>query len=186
MVGVILRENPGFQLAVTMLVLFGCFWLQQKHRPYMSTVERAQVIAEHKAKVSEGHPLHTKIAARVDRVVADKEQRSKRKRQQNVRKLDTKSLNDSNKKSKRQKLTEYFWDYNTVEAVLLACAILVCLAGVMFESDRFSAQCIDERKTIEEGCETVASRHAWQGSIITYATILLVIVGNITIDQRGT
>ena len=33
----------------------------------------------------------------------------------------------------------HFWDYNTVEMVLLACSILVCLAGVMFESDRFNA-----------------------------------------------
>ena len=34
-------------------------------------------------------------------------------------------------------MANYFWDYNTVEMILLACSILVCLAGVMFESDRF-------------------------------------------------
>ena len=34
-------------------------------------------------------------------------------------------------------VANYFWDYNTVEMILLACSILVCLAGVMFESDRF-------------------------------------------------
>ncbi len=30
------------------------------------------------------------------------------------------------------------FDYNTVEAVLLACAILVNLAGIMFDSSRFA------------------------------------------------
>merc|ERR1711865_890539 len=31
----------------------------------------------------------------------------------------------------------YFFDYNTVETVLLGCAVLVCLSGVMFENERF-------------------------------------------------
>jgi len=32
----------------------------------------------------------------------------------------------------------YFFDYNTVESFLLACAILVCLAGTMIESGNFT------------------------------------------------
>ena len=32
---------------------------------------------------------------------------------------------------------EYFWNYNTIEATLLACAVFVCLAGIMFESSQF-------------------------------------------------
>ena len=35
------------------------------------------------------------------------------------------------------KKASYFWDYNTIEATLLACAVFVCLSGVMFESGRF-------------------------------------------------
>ena len=30
-----------------------------------------------------------------------------------------------------------YWNYNTVERVLLSCLIIVCVCGVMFESDRF-------------------------------------------------
>merc|ERR1712000_455662 len=41
-------------------------------------------------------------------------------------------------KSSGKVTTEYFFDYNTVEAYLLACAILVCLAGIMYESGRFN------------------------------------------------
>merc|ERR1712100_216240 len=35
MVGILLKNNPGFQLAVCMLVLLYCYVLQQNHRPYM-------------------------------------------------------------------------------------------------------------------------------------------------------
>ena len=34
-------------------------------------------------------------------------------------------------------LQKYFWNYNTIEATLLACAVFVCLAGIMFESSQF-------------------------------------------------
>ena len=47
---------------------------------------------------------------------------------------------ETNKNKKRM----YFFDYNTVERVLLASAILIALAGIMFESGRF-----DGRKDLE-------------------------------------
>jgi hypothetical protein len=48
---------------------------------------------------------------------------------------DAKSASDLGKAT-----AQYFWNYNTVEAVLLGCAVLVNLAGVMFESGRFDAE----------------------------------------------
>ena len=79
MVGVVLREQPGFQLSLTQLVLFGCFWLQQKHRPYMSTVERAAVVADHKAKAEEGVPVHKIIAERIKGIEKSKASSRRRK-----------------------------------------------------------------------------------------------------------
>ena len=46
------RANPGFQLALCLLMLFLFYILQIKHRPYMSTSERLKVIEEHRAKVA--------------------------------------------------------------------------------------------------------------------------------------
>jgi len=65
---------------------------------------------------------------------------------------------------RKKELKSYFWDYNTVEACLLACAILVCLAGVMFESDRF-----------QMGPNGEESKYAWQRNLITYCTILIIL-----------
>jgi len=38
--GLMLRANPSFQLAVCLCILFVCYVLQVKHRPFMSTSER--------------------------------------------------------------------------------------------------------------------------------------------------
>jgi hypothetical protein len=40
-------------------------------------------------------------------------------------------------KKKKKTETTYFFDYNTVERVLLASSIVICLAGIMFETGRF-------------------------------------------------
>merc|ERR1712166_510256 len=57
-----------------------------------------------------------------------------------------------------RKQKQYYWDFNTVEQVLISCAILVCLAGIMFESDRFQG----------------SNQFGWQGDLLTYLTILLI------------
>merc|ERR1711998_720958 len=38
------------------------------------------------------------------------------------------------------KTAEFFWNYNTVESVLLFCSVMVCLLGVMFDSQDESGQ----------------------------------------------
>ena len=49
-----------------------------------------------------------------------------------------------------------------MEQVLLSCGIFVCLAGVMFESDRFSAE--------EDGSnEPGKASFEWQREVIVYA-----------------
>merc|ERR1719335_1758311 len=43
---------------------------------------------------------------------------------------------------------EYFWNYNTVEAVLLFCAFLIVLMGLMFNSDGVKQGSAGEKSTI--------------------------------------
>jgi hypothetical protein len=59
--GLVFRTNPGFMLAGVLLILFISYMVQVKHQPYMSTSQRALVIAEHKIKVASGDPLHMGI-----------------------------------------------------------------------------------------------------------------------------
>merc|ERR1711871_1313136 len=157
LIGVLLQENAGFQLSITMLLMFVCYLAQQRHRPYMSTMERQQVIANHNAKVKEGSKDHQIIATHIYSAKLNKEKRlkrenvrSKRKRMKNTsldgRKSASKHFNSNSLDSHLQfarmhkslRIKEYFFDYNTVESFLLACSILVCLSGIMIESGDFT------------------------------------------------
>lgn len=133
------RGSPGFQLAMILLVLFVCFVAQVQNRPYMSTAERDLVLHEHRIKALEGDTTHEAIedviSMGIRKIDAEKE---KKARMQN-RRMSFVFQGVDVKMDDVEQVRDYFWDYNTVEMVLLACSILVCLAGVMFESDRFNA-----------------------------------------------
>ena len=224
-IGLMFRANPGFQLAMCLLVLFGCYVLQVKHRPYMSNSERQMVIDEHLAKVHEYDDLgakglfrrpelakhkriHTHMqqslhvaevggrgskggggafnfsesgaggdladaddssssseeemdmneehmkptsalanmkkqqSARISgsgRSMADKKRKAAKKKRKLAKGKSSKGKKEMEaRKFKRESEKSYFFDYNTVETVLLGCAVLICLSGVMFENDRYT------------------------------------------------
>lgn len=171
--GLLFRANPGFQLASILLVLFVAYVWQVKHQPYMSTVQRQEVILDHREKVKQGDPLHYHISHDLKRHDSNlnevKEKLNRRsyvaqntlERDLELHDKHMEKENAINSKLAKNQKREYFWDFNTVEQVLLSCAILVCLSGVMFESDRFS--------------NDTANRHKWQRETLTYAVIILVI-----------
>jgi hypothetical protein len=175
--GLMFRANPGFQLSLILLVLFSAYVVQVKHQPYMSTAQRKEVILDHQEKAKNGHPLHVGLAARIAEAVAiakgggaNNIQRSKQFSlgTESTMRRDEQVENAKRRKAKKQK-REYFWDYNTVEQVLLSCGIFVCLSGVMFESDRFTA---DEGKV---GNEPGKATFEWQREVIVYAVMAVVI-----------
>jgi len=164
--GLMFRANPGFQLASILLVLFACYVVQVQNQPYMSTAQRQMVLAEHRAKALAGDELHEMVEARI-KTVLEGDQKTRVGRGRNVGGKSsfsdlTKQHKDQKKKRKKDaKMREYFFDYNTVEQVLLACAIFVCVAGVMFESDRFA--------------NDITGRYDWQRKIIVYGVMTVVI-----------
>lgn len=123
------NKNPAFQLSMALLVMFSCYSLQVKYRPYMSPSEREDVLAEHQAAVVAGNATHITLEARL----ADVERQQKKKARAAVKW----GPGASNSMRTAQMALDYFWNYNTVEMVLLGCAVLVNLAGVMFESGKF-------------------------------------------------
>jgi hypothetical protein len=167
--GLMFRANPGFQFAFILFVLFVAYVLQVKNQPYMSTAQRDQILMDHKAKVDEGVELHTSINNKVKRFLNQDSASTGAKRGMGKKKQSVKNINKAAGMSKRKirKQREYFFDYNTVEQVLLACSIFVCLAGVMFESDRFNESV--------NGALVEENRYAWQRDMITYATGAVVI-----------
>jgi hypothetical protein len=78
LIGGLLRHNPSFQLAIMMLVLFTCYILHVKNRPYMSSVERLLVIEEHKAKALAGDPVAIQIQKHIKKATDDRAAKNRR------------------------------------------------------------------------------------------------------------
>jgi len=158
----VFRSNPGFQLAFVLLVLFLSYILQVQNQPFMSTVQRNETIRIHKHKTYvEKNQVHISIQAKIDAAISFVRKRDKR---ESVKGRKVRYGADGHMISHRArggKSREYFWDYNTVEQVLLACLIFICLSGIMFESDRF-----------QSGGTTA---FLWQRDLITWLVIFVLL-----------
>ena len=129
----------------------------------MSTVAREQALADHAEKAEMGDEDHILIASKIKK--AREFQKMKQRRVQ-VRKKGLK-LGDSGDvkriagkyKQKHKKNMFTSGITHIIEQVLLACSILVALAGVMFESDRFA----NDKTNV----------FAWQREMITYMIIMV-------------
>ena len=129
------RTSPVYQLAMTLLVVFASYVMQVKHQPYMSNKDFEHEVEEHRKKVLEGDRLHIRIQATIDECKAKNVDKTRASH----------GWADQQKKLKQQrgyylvseKVVQYLTDFNTVEAILLASAILVNLVGIMFLSSRF-------------------------------------------------
>jgi hypothetical protein len=125
------NKNPAFQLAMALLVCFTAYALQVRYTPFMSPQDRAAVLSHHDEAVRKNHPLHSRLSAAVAAV---------KSRRRKAGAGHTAGM-DARMAARQQRLASavanagaWFTNYNSVEAVLLCCSVLVCLGGVMFES----------------------------------------------------
>ena len=122
MTALMFSRNPAFQMAICLLALFIAYALQVRFSPYMSMSEREEIIFQHKRQVELGNRTHAMLAS----IISDVKRQGK--------KVVTRMDMEGKQALIRQRAANFFWNYNTVESVLLFCAVLVNLAGVMFES----------------------------------------------------
>jgi hypothetical protein len=138
--GLMFRGSPSFQLAFVLMVLFAAYVLQVRNRPYMSTAERAQCLDFHREKARQGDPFHRTMAPIMENAIREQKRRIAKQARRDKNHRLNKLMNQTKVTQRILKTTggkEYFWNYNTIEATLLACAVFVCLAGIMFESSQF-------------------------------------------------
>jgi hypothetical protein len=118
----IFRKNTIFQLCMILLVMFVSYSMQVRFRPFMSQGSYEDVVQKYKkltrreslrGRIRPGQHLQTiKLGGSGDAVSA-------------------KTFNNQHSKN-------FFFNYNTVEAVLLFSAVLVNLSGIMFESGQLA------------------------------------------------
>jgi hypothetical protein len=147
------RRNISFMLACVILTLFGAYVLQVRNRPYMSTVERVAVKEAHKLKAKEaaerieknridgnlqkGIPGDLRLHLELNQAIISLRD-SIDKRERKVRYSIVKNLEQAGQLIKEKKtIQDYYFDYNTVEQVLIMCCIFLSLVAIMFESGQF-------------------------------------------------
>ena len=145
------NKNPAFQLSVALLVMFACYAMQVKHTPYMSPSEHSAVLADHETKAKVAGSIHNVLAGNLAAV-----SNRMKKKARAVNQWGTAQRRKADQAA-RERASAFFFNYNTVEATLLASAVLVNLAGVMFESNRLSSDYYQEQR-----------------DIITYAVVVII------------
>lgn len=164
------RANPTFQMSVALLVCFFAFAAQVRWQPYICAVEYAGVLKEHELKAAHGSRLHGAINNTIREVRSANKQKKRRMTMidnPRAKQADSAHAAEATKRVARdraaQRMADWLVNYNTLDAVLLASAAFVNLAGIMFESGRFEG----------ESASSDSSR-----DLVT-SIVILVIVGSI-------
>ena len=137
MIALLFRSNIIFMLATMLLVLFANYVLTAKHRPYMSTVEREKVKEAHRLKVEEAQAfidadvhhedipkeslLHFQLDPAIRRLVGKRVEKTRRLGHKHIRNLS----HAKNIHLARSPTVQYYFDYNTVEIVLIGSSIFL-------------------------------------------------------------
>merc|ERR1712196_481041 len=123
------KRNPTFQLSVAVMILFWATTMQLNHSPFMSMIERSQIVDEaSKRDYQRGEKLVRKMNAFGGDAGEIEKLQSQLKMEETAQKQISYALKISSK---------YFVNYNEVERNFLVASIFVCLSGVMFGSGYF-------------------------------------------------
>ena len=116
----------------------------------MSSVEREAVKESHRLKAQEAElqmveldhrnvdsdlVMHFNMQKAISHLKEEVERRYRKKYNRNVVRTLSEAKNYGETKAKR--VADYYFDYNTVEQVLIACSIFLSLVAIMFESGQF-------------------------------------------------
>ena len=129
-VSLMFRRNVSYQLGILLLLLIVSYALQLRFQPYMSPADMKVVLQRHDDRAKNGNSFRTTINATLAKTLAA----AKRDR--------VRARNASWHPSRNRVVSgaaDFFVSYNTVEAVLLFCAMLVSLGGILFESGQLEA-----------------------------------------------
>jgi hypothetical protein len=120
--GLLFRRNPVFLLSFSLLIVLVAYALQVKNRPFMSNSDMPEIVRRHENEIG---TINLNLVNK-----------------KSVKKGATRGLFASNNKQvqamlqqrkKQAGAMQFFWNYNSVEATLLFCAMLILLGGLMFQ-----------------------------------------------------
>lgn len=132
------RNTPSFQMAFAFCILFFSFAAQVRHSPYMSMSERREILLNHKEKVRKGNAGHMQIAEAYATAVRNAKD-AKTRRAVNMADMLTAELGSRK---------TFLFDYNSLEATLLFCGSLVCLAAIMMQAGNINSPLYQANRSV--------------------------------------
>jgi hypothetical protein len=123
LIPVVFNANAVYQMASSAIVLVVAYGLQLKFSPYMNPGDYEVILREHQAAV-----FTSALHARLQASIAGIESRGKKRVHKNLLTYDGKV----DRKAALSVLTNWFFDYNTVEGVLTFIEAIVAILGVIF------------------------------------------------------
>ncbi|KAA0162015.1 hypothetical protein FNF27_08105 [Cafeteria roenbergensis] len=137
------RSTPSYQLAFSLLVMFGAYALQVRNLPYMSPSDYDRTVRHHLLQAGIADTLHTRsdhwrIREEMTAVEEAYNPGGARTGAWRDAALGAAFADLEEDKATNVSFAMFLVDYNAVESVLLACGVLVNLSGIMFLSNRFN------------------------------------------------
>ena len=124
------RKMPGFQMAVALATLFACYTMQVKHKPYRGFKDTITKIQN----ATTMHEIQQEGFDKFGRKLRRKHKRTDLDDLVDARLITKETLKRIRRSQRRILRASHYWDVNTVEQTLLACGIVISLAGVMFQT----------------------------------------------------
>ena len=139
-VSLMFARNASFQLAACIVVLFTAYALQTHFNPFMPPSECESVLRDHEtASLASG--LHARLRVKLAAIQSRGRKRTRANVMTPAGRVDIKAL--------LGRLSSSMYSYNTVEAVMLASAIIVALMGILFDASATGATSYSGRTSAE-------------------------------------
>jgi hypothetical protein len=113
-------------MAACLLIMFLAYSAQMMFRPYMNAGEYEAVLKAH-VEASFSNATHARIRAQITNI----ETRGRKKVRKNLLTFEGKV----DRGALLGLLTSWLFNYNTIEQLMLFCAVVVCLMGIMYQAN---------------------------------------------------
>jgi len=160
-------KNAAFQMSLALLVMFVAYALQVRFRPFMSPGDRDSVLRDHRLKAFDEVPAHTRLAASLKEVAVRRRRRGKAT---SMSALSAQSSIADRANVAAAAVGSWLINYNSVEAILLFCAVLVTLSGIMFETGQLDSEFYQRQRDLLASAVLIVMI----GSILYFLVVLVV------------
>jgi hypothetical protein len=131
-VAVMFSKSVGFQMASCLFIMFTAYSLQVQVRPYMAPDDFADVLKAQEVAAAGGDELAQRLSAQIKGI------ESRGRKRAPPRALITPG-GRFDRAALFATVGAVAFNYNTVEAVMSCCAVIVCLCGLMYQSELSSS-----------------------------------------------